>query len=136
MAALEIVVLYASSALVLALIAIFGFFIFKIGFFFFKIFSEDIIAVKRMENYQSINQKPSKDSEMLYNKIKLAKKRINSLESKIKTIEKRVIKNPEKLEARIKTMQKRIQLIGSRITKLRKRGIRDPKYAYIQLFKK
>jgi predicted PurR-regulated permease PerM len=95
MAALDIIGLYVSSAFILVLIAAFGFITLKIGIFSYKIVDESLTAVKRMENYQTINQEPSEATEKLENKIKSVQKHLNSVESYFKNFRKRNIKNPK-----------------------------------------
>jgi len=95
MAVLDIVLLYTSSALVLALIAISGFFIFKISIFSLKLISEDLNAVKRMETHECINQKPSKAAEKLDIRIKSLQKQIIKVENKIKSLGRKGLKNPK-----------------------------------------
>ena len=95
MAALDIIWLYLSSAFLLILIAVFGFFIFKIGIFSFKIISEELYLVKRMENYQSIGHEPLEANEKLETQIKFLEKRVNSIKSKFKNLSNKGIKNPK-----------------------------------------
>lgn len=124
MAALDIIWLYVSSAFILALIATLGFITLKIGIFSYKIVSESIIAVKRMENNQIINQNPSEATEKLEAQIKFVQKYMEIIENNFKNIKK------------IKSMLKYINSIESYFKNFRKHGIKNPKHAYIQLFKK
>jgi len=124
MAALDIVWLYVSSAFILALIATLGFITLKIGIFSYKVISESLIAVKRMENNQIINQKPSEATEKLEAQIKFVQKYMEIVENNFKNMKE------------IKSMLKYINSIESYFKNFRKNGIKNPKYAYIQLFKK
>ncbi|MDI6723451.1 MAG: hypothetical protein QMD61_02255 [Methanobacterium sp.] len=124
MAALDIVWLYVSSAFILALIATLGFITLKIGIFSYKVVSESLIAVKRMENNQIINQNPSEATEKLEAQIKFVQKYMEIIENNFKNIKE------------IKSMLKYINSIESYFKNFRKNGIKNPKYAYIQLFKK
>jgi len=124
MAALDIVWLYVSSAFILALIATLGFITLKIGIFSYKVISESLIAVKRMENNQIINQNPSEATEKLEAQIKFVQKYMEIVENNFKNMKE------------IKSMLKYINSIESYFKNFRKNGIKNPKYAYIQLFKK
>lgn len=124
MAALDIVWLYVSSAFILALIATLGFITLKIGIFSYKVISESLIAVKRMENNQIINQKPSEATEKLEAQIKFVQKYMEIIENNFKNMN------------GIKSMLKYINSMESYFKNFRKNGTKNPKYAYIQLFKK
>lgn len=95
MVALDIIWLYMSSALVLTLIAISGFFIFKIGIYSFKLIFEDINTVKKMETHQIVSQKPSKAAEKLDARIKLVQTHLNKIHDKLEKMGKKGIKDPK-----------------------------------------
>jgi len=92
MAVLDVLWLYVSSALVLALIATLGFVTIKIGIFSYKTISEALIAVERMERNQIIYKESleqSKALKMPFNE------RIDSLKGNFKNFRKYSLNNPK-----------------------------------------